>query len=470
MRSGRPIGRCTFSLVDPSNARGARAIQEYYPAPRSSPVPSCGVSEGLVTVRASCRICGSRSLAPVFDLGEQYIAGAFMTPADLALPGNAPFRHRYPLELVRCDPAVTGGCGLVQLRHTVARSLLFEHYGYRSGINQTMREHLARIADTAAEIVHASTGDTVLDIGSNDGTLLLSYKTPGLDLLGIDPAEDVTRYARESGIEVVDGFFSAASFSAARPGRKARIVTSIAMFYDLEDPRAFVDEVAQVLAEDGVWVIEVGWLVAMLRMNSFDAVCHEHLEYYGLAQLEALLAPAGLAVQRVETNDINGGSICLFIRRADVARRSPEFTTLDPVRHQERALRLDTDQPFAEFRTNAETIRDELRALLQAEARQGRRTYAYGASTKGNVILQFCALDRGLVQAAADRNPDKWGREMLGSDIPIISEEQARVDRPDYFLALPYHFIDEFKRRELPYLKDGGKFILPMPRVHVVGV
>jgi len=406
----------------------------------------------------------------VFDLGEQYIAGAFLSHEQLSTQGNEPFRHRYPLELVRCEPSSSGGgCGLVQLRHTVARSVLFEHYGYRSGINQTMRDHLTHVARTAEEMVHAASGDTVLDIGSNDGTLLLAYGTPGLDRLGIDPAQDVTRYARERGLEVVDDFFSASAFAGARPGCKARIVTSIAMFYDLEDPRTFVDEVSRVLADDGVWVIEVGWIVAMLRMNSFDAVCHEHLAYYGLAQLEALLTPAGLVVQRVETNDINGGSICLYIRHVDVAGRSPEFTTLDPVRHQERALALDTDRPFAEFRANAETIRDELRRLLEDVARDGRRTYAYGASTKGNVILQYCRLDRSLVQAAADRNPDKWGREMLGSDIPIISEEQARADRPEYFLALPYHFIDEFKRRELAYLKDGGRFILPMPRVHIIG-
>lgn len=423
-----------------------------------------------MTVRTSCRICGSRPLRPVFDLGQQYIAGAFLTPEELAADGNDAFRHRYPLELVRCDPTSTAaGCGLVQLRHTVARTLLFEHYGYRSGINQTMRDHLAHIASTAEEIVHAVSGDTVLDIGSNDGTLLLSYTTEGLDRVGVDPADDVTTYARERGLDIVDGFFSAAAFEGARPGRRARIVTSIAMFYDLEDPRAFVEEVARVLADDGVWVIEVGWIVAMLRMNSFDAVCHEHLEYYGLVQIEALLAPAGLAVQRAETNDINGGSICLYVRHADVVRRSPEFTTLDPVRHQERALGLDTDRPFAELRTNTEKIRVELRRVLEEAARSGHRTYAYGASTKGNVILQYCDLDRSLVQAAADRNPDKWGREMPGSDIPIISEEQARADRPAYFLALPYHFIDEFKRRELTYLRDGGRFILPMPRVHIVG-
>lgn len=421
-----------------------------------------------VTTWTSCRICGSRPLRSVFDLGEQYIAGAFLRHEDRAAKGNEPFRRRYPLELVRCDPA-GGGCGLVQLRHTIPRQVLFEHYGYRSGINQTMRDHLAQIARTAESMVQPTSGDTVLDIGSNDGTLLLSYRTGNLDRLGIDPAADVTRYARERGLEVIDAFFSAAAFERARPERKARIVTSIAMFYDLEDPRAFVHEVARILADDGVWVIEVGWIVAMLELNSFDAVCHEHLEYYGLGQIETLLAPAGLAVERAETNDINGGSICLFIRHADVVRQSDDVTTREMVRARERAIRLDTDAPYATFRANAEKIRQELRQLLADIRRRGQQVYAYGASTKGNVILQYCGLDRSLIQAAADRNPDKWGREMLGSDIPIISEDQARADRPEYFLALPYHFIDEFRRRESAYLAQGGQFILPMPEVRVVG-
>lgn len=426
------------------------------------------MNESVVTTCTSCRICGSRPLRSVFDLGEQYIAGVFLRHEDRTAEANKPFRRRYPLELVRCDPA-GGGCGLVQLRHTIPREILFEHYGYRSGINETMREHLAHIARTAERLVRLRSGDTVLDIGSNDGTLLFSYQTQDLDRLGIDPAADVTRYARERGLEVIDDFFSATAFERARPGRSARIVTSIAMFYDLEDPQGFVHQVARVLADDGVWVIEVGWIVAMLELNSFDAVCHEHLEYYGLAQIETLLAPAGLAVQHAETNDINGGSICLFIRRADVVRQSRGETTHELLRARERALGLHTDAPYAAFGANAETIRRDLRQLLDDIGHRGQRVYAYGASTKGNVILQYCGLDRSHIQAAADRNPDKWGREMLGSDIPIISEEQARADRPEYFLALPYHFIDEFRRREAAYLARGGQFILPMPHVRVIG-
>jgi NDP-4-keto-2,6-dideoxyhexose 3-C-methyltransferase len=242
------------------------------------------------------------------------------------------------------------------------------------------------------------------------------------------------------------------------------------MFYDLEDPNTFVADVAGVLAADGVWVVEVGWLTAMLQQNSFDAICHEHLEYYAFRQLEAMLGRVGLAVQRAETNGINGGSICLFIRPVGACRRSADDEEgLAAIRARERELGLDTDRPYRDLRVSAETIRSDLRRLLQEIAMRGERVYAYGASTKGNVILQYCGLDRRLVAYAADRNPDKWGYEMLGTEIPIISEEDARADAPEYFLVLPYHFLEEFKRRESDYLARGGKFILPMPAVRVIG-
>lgn len=420
-----------------------------------------------VDVRRRCGICGSDALKPVFSLGEQFIAGAFFKDANV----DTPFRQRYPLDLVRCDLAASAtACGLVQLRHVVSRELLFTHYGYRSGINQTMRDNLREIARAAEKMVDLRPGDTVVDIGCNDGTLLLAYGTPGIDTLGIDPADDVTRYARDRGIEVAREFFSRETFERRRPGKRARIVTSIAMFYDLPDPVSFARDIAAILEPDGVWVIELSWLAAMIRMNAFDTICHEHLEYYALRQIEWILGRAGLRLHDVETNDVNGGSLRIFSRPASLGVvPAPARERIERVRLVERDLALDGDDVYHGFRSRSEAIRDELRRLLMRANAEGRSVYVYGASTKGNVILQYCGIDSSLVVAAADRNPDKWGAHMLGTDIPIVSEERARAARPDHFLVLPYHFIDEFVRREREFLARGGTFMLPIPEVRVVG-
>ncbi|HKO60663.1 MAG TPA: class I SAM-dependent methyltransferase [Pyrinomonadaceae bacterium] len=416
-------------------------------------------SEFCKSIR-SCRICGAPELTTVIDLGEQYIATHFVAGA---VPDFLDLT--YPLELVRC----TGpkGCGLVQLRHSVNPSVLYFDYGYRSGINQSMRDNLADITAKVENIVNLQPGDTVLDIGCNDGTLLCSYGTAGLDRIGVDPSTNVLALAREKGLNAINDYFSAAVYNEARPDKKAKVVTSIAMFYDLERPGDFVRDVASILADDGVWVIELSYLPFMLQMNSFDTICHEHLEYYSLRTLEWLLDQEGMGVQRLELNGINGGSVRLFIRhQSAIDAQDPEVET---VRKREQELGLQDEVPYLSFRKNVARVRDDLRRLLHEIKERKQSVYIYGASTKGNTILQFCGIDNELVPKAADRNPDKWGRHTLGTNIEIISEDQARAERPDYFLVLPWHFFDEFKERERSFLEGGGKFILPLPEVRVIG-
>ena len=407
-----------------------------------------------------CRICGAPELTTVIDLGEQYIATHFVA-------GSVPdfLESRFPLELVRCTGQ--GGCGLVQLRHGVSPSLLYFDYGYQSGINQSMRDNLADITAKVEETIKLRPGDTVLDIGCNDGTLLCSYQTVGLDKIGIDPSSNVLVLAREKGLDVVNDYFSIAAYDKVRPNKKARVVTSIAMFYDLESPGDFVRDVASIMADDGVWVIELSYLPFMLQRNSFDTICHEHLEYYSLSTLEWLLDKEGLGVQRIEFNDINGGSVRLFIRRKSAIDQ--QEGALERARKSEKELGLRDEQTYVSFRENVTRVREDLRRLLQETKERRQSVYIYGASTKGNVILQFCGIDKDLVPKAADRNPDKWGRHTLGTNIEIISEEQARAERPDYFLVLPWHFLNEFKEREKSFLEGGGKFILPLPEVRVLG-
>ncbi len=417
-----------------------------------------------LTTRTTCRVCGSPHLAPVLSLGDQRIAGAFAEPG-----GDQPVQRAIPLELVRCDMTQDqDACGLIQTRHTVPGSILYHSYWYRSGVNRTMTENLHAIAREAEAIAGLTPGDLVIDIGCNDGTLLDGYGAAGLRCLGFDPS-DVTRYAIEKGYEVVRDFYSYEQLRARHPDRKAKVVTSIAMFYDLEDPRAFVADVAAALAEEGLWVMELHYLPTMLEMNSFDAIVHEHLEYYSLAVIERLVTEAGLEIVRGETNDVNGGSIRLFIGRAGKRTISADDDrALQRLRIREFELELDAPAPYERFRAGAERVRDELADLCRRLVAEGKTIHVYGASTKGNTILQYAGIDASLIPYAADRNPDKWGSETIATRIPIISEEDSRAMRPDYYLALPWHFLDEFLEREQDYLAAGGRFIVPLPEVRIV--
>jgi SAM-dependent methyltransferase len=417
-----------------------------------------------LTTRTTCRICGSPELVPVLSLGDQYIAGAFAEPG-----GEQPVARRIPLELVRCDMTRNEeGCGLVQLRHTVPGSILYRSYWYRSGVNQTMTRNLHQIAAQAEEMVDLHPGDLVIDIGCNDGTLLDGYQASDLKCLGFDPS-DVSRYAVEKGYEVVRDFYSYDQLRQRHVDRKARIITSIAMFYDLEYPRAFVAEVQRALADDGVWVIELHYLPAMLDMNQFDAIVHEHLEYYSLAVIERLLAEAGLRVVRAELNEINGGSVRLFIRRAAHFAPDDEHAEgLQRLRVREFEMALDAAEPYDRFAAAAQQVRESLASVCRKLVEEGKTIHIYGASTKGNTILQYAGIDSTLVPYAADRNPDKHGSETIGTRIPIISEERSRELQPDYYLALPWHFMDEFLERESEFLDRGGQFIVPMPEVRIV--
>jgi SAM-dependent methyltransferase len=419
----------------------------------------------LIT-HTTCRICGCAYLAPVLSLGDQRIAGAFADPS-----GDQPVERAIPLELVRCDMTrEEEACGLIQTKHTVPGSILYSSYWYRSGVNRTMTDNLHGIARGVEAIVPLESGDLVVDIGCNDGTLLDGYdKTKGLRYLGFDPS-DVARYAIEKGYDVVNDFYSAQALQQRRPDQKAKAITSIAMFYDLEHPSTFVADIAEALAERGIWVIELHYLPTMLEANAFDAIVHEHLEYYSLAVIERLVSEAGLEVVSVELNDMNGGSIRLFIGHAGQHERTPEqLDALTALRVKEFELALDSPEPYEAFRLGAERVRDDLVAICKKLHGEGKKIHVYGASTKGNTILQYARIGRDYIEAAADRNPDKWGSETIATKIPIISEEDSRAMNPDYYLALPWHFLDEFLEREHDFLKRGGKFIVPLPEVRVVG-
>ncbi len=413
-----------------------------------------------ISIRTSCRVCGNLSLVPVLSLGNQYVSNFVDTIDD----GVAA-----PLELVLCN-AEHGGCGLLQLKHTVAPEVMYRNYWYRSGVNQTMREALADITVKAERLVNLSSGDTVVDIGSNDGTLLQSYRVPGIKRVGFEPATNLLPYAAQVDATIINDFFSAQAWHAAGFATPAKIITSIAMFYDLEDPNGFVADIAHVLAPDGVWILQMSYLPSMLKQNAFDNICHEHLEYYSLLALENLLARHNLRAIDVELNAVNGGSYRVYITHAapapyTSAAGEKRLTTL---RTQEAALLLHSVPAYAGFAERVNTLKQQTVNFIRQAVANGKTVYVYGASTKGNCLLQYYGLDHSLITAAAERNPDKWGKQTVGTGIPIVSEAEARAARPDYFLILPWHFLPEFVEREKDYFSQGGKFIVPLPEFQIL--
>lgn len=409
--------------------------------------------------RTTCRVCDS-SLDPVLSLGELYAS-------DFPLPGGDD-GIRAPLELVICKR-----CRLLQLKHTVPAEKMYRNYWYHSGTNKTMRDALADIANKAEALIHLEEGDGALDIGCNDGTLLASYKTGGIYKIGFDPAENLAPFSQKIANRVIVGFFNAEDYrrDPELNRRPPKIVTSIAMFYDLEHPQKFVSDVKSVMDPDGLWVVQMSYLPLMLKQNAFDNICHEHLEYYSLQSFEYLLRLQGMRVVDVELNDVNGGSFRAYVRNngadekcfGDETYRSLAVDRVRQMREHEIKIGLDNKETYSAFAMWVARIKQDVSAFIREQVQMGKQVYVYGASTKGNTLLQYFGLDDSLITAAAERNPDKWGRVTVGTHIPIISEEQARSAKPDYFLVLPWHFIEEFKRRERDYLKSGGRFILPAP-------
>jgi len=355
---------------------------------------------------------------------------------------------------------------------------MYRNYWYRSGTNKTMREALADIANKAEMLIHLRPGDAVLDIGSNDGTLLASFKTGGIYRVGFDPAENLASLARKVADKVVVDFFHAEAFEHNPELREHRpkIVTSIAMFYDLENPSQFVSDVKAVMHPDGLWVVQMSYLPLMLKQNAFDNICHEHLEYYSLQSFEYLLKLYEFEIVDVELNDVNGGSFRAYIRNrganeecfGDEVYRGLAAERVQMLREQEIKMGLDDKRVYAEFAMWVERIKADVTSFIKEQVQRGKTVYVYGASTKGNTLLQYFGLDSSLITAAAERNPDKWGRMTVGTHIPIVSEQEARAAKPDYFLVLPWHFIEEFKRREMDFLSGGGRFILPVPHFSLI--
>ena len=409
-----------------------------------------------------CRICGNPDLVPILNLGKQSLTGVFPKRKDQIITSG-------PLELVKClEEKGNNFCGLVQLRHSYDLNELYgEDYGYRSGLNPSMVKHLQGKASNILNKVSILPGDLVIDIGSNDGTLLQSYPKKGLHLVGIDPTGKKFKGYYPDHIQLIPEFFSSASIKARFGAKKTKAITSIAMFYDLEDPIEFMEQIYEILSEDGIWIFEQSYMPTMLDMNAYDTICHEHLEYYGLKQIKWMTDRLGFKIIDVELNSINGGSFSVMVAKSNSPYHQ-NIGLLERVLQEEENKGLATLRPYEEFKQRVYNCRDELCKFVQKIIADRKALIGYGASTKGNVILQFCNLTEKEIPFIGEVNADKFGCYTPGTHIPIISETEAKALEPSYLLILPWHFKEFFVEKEREYVDSGGKLVFPLPVLHVV--
>lgn len=419
----------------------------------------------LVPERKNCRV-SKESLQELFTLGKLYVS-------DFIPTGEESHHTGMRIELKLC---LARKSGLVQLAHTTPADIMYRRYWYKSGTNLTMTRELEEIAELAQRLCRHEKGDVFLDIGCNDGTLL-KFLSPNLIRIGFDPNDYKAESEKYANL-IVNDYFSRVAYAKTKYGKKkAKIVTSIAMFYDLEDPHTFVEEVKKILHTDGLWIIQMSYLPLMLKQLAFDNICHEHVEYYSLTALSKLLEHHKLEVVDCQVNDVNGGSFRVFVRHqeADETKfamapyRDVAKYRVESILAYEKTLALTSAKTYKDFYRKICDLKKKTVAFVLKEKKKGKTIWGYGASTKGNTLLQWFGLNHTLIDGIAERSPAKYGLKTIGTNIPIYSEEDMRKHKPDYLLVLPWHFISEFKEREKKFLARGGKFIVPCPRFEIIG-
>lgn len=406
--------------------------------------------------RTTCRVCGSTSLTPLFSLGEQYVSNF----VDREHIYDGP---KAPIDLDMCRQ-----CTLVQLRHTAPQEFMYtRHYWYRSGVTHTMQAALQDVALAAMQTVHLEPTDPVLDIGSNDGTLLRCFANNQLTI-GVEPANNMVEDGSKGITHFVHDFWNAEAYwdVCANP---AKVITACGMFYDLEDPNQFIEDISRVLDPKGVFIAQIMCAKNMLDIGDVGNFAHEHLEFYSLMSLQYLFAKHGLEIFDIETNSVNGRSYRLYVRKvgSNVSREGGLDRVHAACAAEEDAGMLGIDV-YMDFFRRMEANKKACVDFIKDANRTGKTVWVYGASTKGNCILQYYGLDTQHIDGAADRSPEKWGKYTVGTGIPIHSEEYARAVNPNYFLVLPYAFLDEFVAREELWLNKGGKFLVPLPTFRIV--
>lgn len=411
----------------------------------------CLSENKLMKVLKFCRVCNSKKLINIISLGNLYLS-------DFRTDNKKP--PKYPLDLVLCQK-----CFLLQLRHTTPASLLYtDNYGYKSGINKTMQDELKNIVLKSSSKLKNKTQLTVLDIGANDGTLL-KYYPKTFYRVGIEPISKLAKEAKKYSNLIINDFFTYEAVNKAKKNIQADIITAVSCFYDIKDPNKFISDVKKILKEEGVFIIQQNYLAEMLSKNAFDNIVHEHLEYYSLLSLSNLLSRHNLEVFDVEIRNLNGGSFRTYIATKGKRKITNAVRKLEA---KEKNLKLDNKNIYLEFTKRIKNNKLALVKFIKKQFKDGRKVYLYGASTRGNTLIQYFGLNNRYIHFAVERNPEKWGKKISSMQIPIISEAQARKDKPEFMLVLPWFFKEEFLERENEYLKNGGHFIFPLPELEII--
>ena len=409
----------------------------------------------LYTEIETCRVSKENDLVSFLNLGNQKLTGVFPRPEEDI--------DRGPLELVWSPSS-----NLVQLKHTFEPTEMYgDNYGYRSGLNGSMVQHLVNKAHYLEELADLQPGDVVVDIGSNDCTTLKAF-SPHLKRIGIDPTikKFVEYYPEE--IPYVADFFSEEAYRSVEKDKNAKLVMSISCFYDLDDPVSFVKDIRSVLADDGVWHFEQAYLPSTLRSLSYDTACHEHIEYYSMLSVKNILDRAGMKIVDVTLNDINGGSFAVTACKDTNTSIKVNHSVIDWLIEEEYVMGLNTVKPYFDFAQRTYEHRNSLINLVKSIREDGKTIYGYGASTKGNVLLQWCGFTADDITAIGEVNEDKFGCVTPGTNIPIIAEQEVKDANPDYMIVLPWHFKNGIIQREKEYMKNGGKFIFPLPYIQII--
>jgi len=408
-----------------------------------------------------CRVCENQQLDLILDLGNLALTGVFPKTKSEDVPTG-------PLTLVKCRETTTNdSCGLVQLKETYNPDLMYgQNYGYRSGLNTSMVNHLQNKVKKILDHVTLNPDDVIVDIGSNDSTLLQAYPKEQTALVGFDPTGEKFKKYYPNHITLFTDFFSSETFKIKFENKKAKVITSIAMFYDLEDPIGFVQEVYDILSEDGIWVFEQSYLPYMLEANSFDTICHEHQEYYRLKQIQWMMKKVGFKIIDMEFNQVNGGSFSVTV--AKLGSLLPETPDVAKLLRDEESNGLSTNEPYDAFRNQVFKWKSSMRQLLNKIHNENGLVLGYGASTKGNVLLQFTGITPKDIPYIGEVNTDKFGCYTPGTLIPIISEEEARKMDPDYFFIFPWHFKDFILKKEKSNSNEKVSLLFPLPSIEIV--
>jgi len=392
-----------------------------------------------------CLLCKYPNLKKIFSLGNLFVSN-FVKKNQIKKGVKA------PLTLMYCPK-----CTLLQLSHIAPQELMYKKfYWYRSGVTKTMKDGLNDIYKSSLKHVKLSKNDVILDIGANDGTLLKYYKKK-FKTIGCEPAKNLTKELKKNCNYVLRDFWSFKKLNnilLKRKLKKPKIITAIGMFYDLEDPNKFIKDSALALHDKGIFIAQLMCLKSMIEKNDLGNICHEHIEFYSLKSLKYLFENNGLEIFKIEENDINGGSYRIFCRKFNKGSiKLKEANVLDSVKRFVKRIK----------KNRIKTVK-----FINSKIKDGKKIFLYGASTKGNTVLQYYNLNSDIIPFAAERSPEKWGKHTIGTGIKIITEKKARELKPDYFLVTPWGFIKEFVKRESNWLRKGGKFILPFPKFKLI--